>query len=64
MQAYRCYFLDDAGHIRAVEVVTGEDQKAAVDAAVSLHKARPGYGFIELWDRTKLIYSSEHEYAS
>jgi hypothetical protein len=59
MAAYRCYFLDGAGHIRAVEIITADDLVAAIAAAVAMHEARPHHHAIELWQNGTRVYTSD-----
>ena len=54
MQTYRCYYLDKAEAIVAVEQIECDSDDEARQAAVKLLRERPSYA-IEVWDRARKI---------
>ncbi len=62
MQAYRCYFLNKAETIVAVEQIECDSDDEARQAALKLLRERPGYA-IEVWDRARKILPQVRETA-
>jgi len=56
MHEYRCYLLDGVGAIRAVEVVRGGDDRAALAEARAILEQRPQYFGFELWQRDRRVH--------
>jgi hypothetical protein len=58
MMAFRCYFLDAHGHIKAAEWI---EDAAAVDAAIAkaffMLRERPDYAAVEVWHGAKRVYA-------
>jgi hypothetical protein len=55
---YRCYFLDSAEHIQAVEVIDAPSADETVARSQQLFAQRagsPGYSF-EVWDKGVKLY--------
>lgn len=52
MPDYRAYLLDSAGHIRAVRIVTADDDAAALAAARALPV---GGSDIEVWEEGRRV---------
>ena len=52
----RCYFFR-GGHIRAVELLTGTSDEAAINEAKTLfERRRKEFADFEVWDRARLVY--------
>jgi hypothetical protein len=56
MPSYRCYFLDDAAHIRSTESIDAEALSEALEKALAMLKQRPHHRSIEIWDGAKRLY--------
>lgn len=56
MTSYRCYFLDEDDHIRAVESIDAEALSDAIATALTILKQRPHHSGIELWCGAKRVY--------
>jgi hypothetical protein len=54
MPTYRCYFLNKADVIVAVEEIQCVSEEDVRDAALRLLRERPGYA-VEVWDRARKI---------
>jgi hypothetical protein len=57
---YRCYFLDDEGHIVARQEFEASDDVAALELARALYTQRSGprYGF-EVWAGSSFVHSED-----
>ncbi len=62
MQAYRCYFLNKAEAIIAVEQIECDSDEEARQVALKLLRERPGHA-IEVWDRARKILRQIRETA-
>lgn len=59
----RCYFLR-AGHIEAVEILTGLSEQDAVAKAHQMYLERKAvYDGFEVWDRTRVVVRHPDPYA-
>ena len=56
MGDYRCYLLDGAGAIRAVELVDDETDASALAQAQQILSRRPEFFGFELWQRNRRVY--------
>jgi len=57
---YRCYFLNKADAIVAVEEIECAGEEDALQAALRLLRERPGYA-VEVWDRARKILRQMRE---
>jgi hypothetical protein len=57
---YRCYFLNKADAIVAVEEIECAGEEDARQAALRLLRERPGYA-VEVWDRARKILRQMRE---
>jgi hypothetical protein len=57
---YRCYFLNKANAIVAVEEVECAGEEDARQTALRLLRERPGYA-VEVWDRARKILRQVRE---
>jgi hypothetical protein len=60
MPTYRCYFLNKADAIVAVEEIECAGEDDARQAALRLLHERPGYA-VEVWDRARKILRQMRE---
>ncbi len=56
MRPYRCYFLNQAGRIEAVEIVDAQADEEALIQAVELLKTQRHYRGIEVWDCARRVF--------
>jgi len=56
MSSYRCYFLDNEGHIRNYEGIDADTLSEAIDRALAMLKARPWHLNVELWLGASRLY--------
>jgi hypothetical protein len=59
MPTYRCYFLNKANAIVAVEEIECADEEDVRETALRLRE-RPGYA-VEVWDRARKILRQMRE---
>ncbi len=60
MPTYRCYFLNKANAIVAVEEIECAGEEDARQAALRLLRERPAYA-VEVWDRARKILRQMRE---
>ena len=60
MPTYRCYFLNKADVIVAVEEIQCAGEEDVREAALRLLRERPGYA-VEVWDRARKILRQMRE---
>jgi hypothetical protein len=60
MHVYRCYFLDEADHIQAFEVIEVASLREGIDRALNMLKARPHHHGVELWDGSRRVYPARY----
>jgi hypothetical protein len=60
MPTYRCYFLNHADAIVAVEEIDCAGEEDAREAALRLLRERPVYA-VEVWDRARKILRQVRE---
>ena len=58
MDGYRCYFLNEDGHVRSREDIESERFGEAVDVALTLLRQRPHYRSVEIWQGAVRLYAS------
>lgn len=56
MATFRCYFLDNNGHIAAAEYLHVEALGDALDNALSLLREKPEHHSIEIWRGSEKLY--------
>jgi hypothetical protein len=56
MHVYRCYFLDEADHIQAFEVIEVANLREGIDRALTMLKARRHHHNVELWDGSRRVH--------
>jgi hypothetical protein len=57
--AYRCYFLDDRLHIKAVEFIEAEGAEVAIAVGQRFLIQRPQHHAIEIWDKGRKLYPTD-----
>jgi len=58
---YRCYFLDNAGHIIAVTTVECADDAHAERTCRAIFESSSKYHGVELWDRARHLSSCSRD---
>lgn len=56
MRAYRCFFLDEADHIKAAEIIEVEEIEDAVDRARIMLRERPQHRTVEIWEGARMLH--------
>ena len=63
MHIYRCFFLDEADHIKAAEIIEADAIKDVIAKVEAMLRARPQHRTIEIWEGGRRLYrgkSAEH----
>ena len=65
MRPYRCYFLDDHGAIRGVQVMVCLDDRELAELAPRLLASHPDHAGVEVWERSRrvLLQTAEPRHA-
>jgi hypothetical protein len=63
MRSYRCFFLDEAGHIKKAEIVESEREEDALLAAMKLVDPEAGISAIELWQSARKLFPRTRDHA-
>jgi hypothetical protein len=56
MPSYRCYFLDEQGHVRAAEDIDADALSEAIERALAMLKERDHHRSVEVWDGANRLY--------
>jgi hypothetical protein len=56
MHVYRCFFLDEADHIKAAEIIEAEVIEEAIDRAHAMLRKQPQHRTVEIWDGPQRLY--------
>ena len=59
MHIYRCFFLDDADHIKAAEIIEAEAIGDVVETAHRLLRERHKHRAVEIWEGPQRLYRTE-----
>jgi hypothetical protein len=63
MRAYRCYFLDKAGAIAAVELIECGGDGDAQQAALKMLREQSQHHAVEVWDQTRQVFRQTRDAA-
>jgi hypothetical protein len=61
LTGYRCYFFNQAGHIRDSDDFDAQDDNEAVESARSRYAQQNSRFGFELWSGTKLVHAEKRE---
>jgi len=56
MHIYRCFFLDEADHIKAAEIIEADAIKDVIAKVEAMLQARPQHRTIEIWEGGRRLY--------
>ncbi|HVH74748.1 MAG TPA: hypothetical protein VM755_07500 [Stellaceae bacterium] len=56
MRTYRCFFLNEADHIKAAEIIEVEEIDDAVERARVMLRERPQHRTVEIWEGARMLY--------
>jgi hypothetical protein len=56
MHIYRCFFLSDGDHIKAVEIIEADAVSEAIDKAQIMLRERPQHRTVEIWEGARKLY--------
>jgi hypothetical protein len=56
MHIYRCFFMDEADHIKAAEIIEAGAIGEVIDKACAMLRERPQHRAIEVWQGGKRVY--------
>ena len=59
MHIYRCFFLNEGGHIRAAELIEAETLSEVIDRASVMLRERPQYRSVEIWEGARKLYTGD-----
>ena len=59
MHLYRCFFLNEDDHIKAVEIIEAGAVGEAIESALAMLRARPHHRAIELWEGARKLYPAD-----
>ena len=61
MLYYRCYLLDEDGHIQSREEYESETKAAAIEAARRMFVQRPHHRAFEVWQGARRLHGEARE---
>ena len=61
MHIYRCFFLNEADHIRAAEIIEADAIGAAIDKARVMLRDRPQHRTVEIWEGGRRLYRADEQ---
>jgi hypothetical protein len=61
MPYYRCYLLDEDGHIQSREEYESETKAAAIEAARRMFVQRPHHRAFEVWQGARRLHGEARE---
>ena len=56
MHIYRCFFLDEADHIKAAEIIEADAINDVIPKVQAVVRARPQHRRIEIWEGARRLY--------
>ena len=61
MHIYRCFFLNEADHIKAVEIIESEAIGEAIEKLRAMLLKNPQHQKIEIWAGGRRLYRGERQ---
>ena len=59
MHIYRCFFLNEGGHIKAAEIMEADALGEVIDKACAMLRERPQHRTVEIWEGAQRVYRAE-----
>lgn len=59
MHIFRCFFLDEADHIKAAEIIEAEAVGEAIEKVRAMLRERPQHRGVELWEGGRKFYRAD-----
>ena len=56
MHIYRCFFLNEGGHIKAAEIIEADALGEVIDKACVTLRERPQHRTVEIWEGGRRLY--------
>ena len=56
MHTYRCFFLNEGGHIKAAEIIEADALGEVIDKACVMLRERPQHRTVEIWEGGRRLY--------
>ncbi len=56
MHIYRCFFLNEGGHIKAAEIIEADALGEVIDKACVMLRERPQHRTVEIWGGGRRLF--------
>ena len=61
MHIYRCFFLNEGGHIKAAEIIEADAVGEVIDKALVMLRERPQHRTVEIWEGGRRLYRADEQ---